>query len=403
MELSKKITITSAQNIAQTKTTMLPVLIVSLATFIIFFQGLMVAPLLPLLSDYFGTTVRHVSFIEPSYLLGYGLFTLVYAPLSDRIGRFKVIVMSMLLFTVLTAITAIVDNINQMILFRLLTGIGAAGVAPTTISWISDTYPYERRGHALGIFFGCMAGGTAIGSSVGALFSSLIGWRWLFVYVAAAGFAIMIVILLLRNRLFHSSSIAIPGKTNILVSFRTILSMKRARWGYGYVLFNGMFHSGIFAWLGYFFYKNYGLNEMQIGLALLGYGIPGLLLGPFLGKLADRYGRSKIIPVGIFISSLAVLLLSQNLSLAASCLLVTVLSLGFDLTHPLFAAIITTFSANKGAATGLFAFFLFLGYGLGSLVLSLIVNSGLETAFLIYGVCALIAGTGAMFVFRKVT
>jgi len=394
---------TRVENSAPAKTNMLPVLIVSLATFIVFFQGLMVAPLLPMLSDYFGTTVRHVSFIEPSYLLGYGLFTLVYAPLSDRIGRFKVIVISLLLFTVLTAATAMVHSINQMILLRLLTGIGAAGVAPTTISWISDTYPYERRGHALGIFFGCMAGGTAIGSSVGALFSSLIGWRSLFVYVAAAGFAIMIMIILLRNRLFDTSSMAISARENILVSFRTILSMKRARWGYSYVLFNGMFHSGIFAWLGYFFYKNYGLNEMQIGLALLGYGIPGLLLGPFLGKLADRYGRSKIIPVGIFISSLAVLLLSRNPSVAASCLLVTILSLGFDLTHPLFAAIITTFSTNKGAATGLFAFFLFLGYGLGSLVLSLIVNSGLEKAFQLYGISALIAGAGAMFVFRKET
>ncbi|HWV66908.1 MFS transporter, partial [Chitinophaga sp.] len=175
----------------------------------------------------------------------------------------------------------------------------------------------------------------------------------------------------------------------------------RAWWSYGYVLFNGMFHSGIFAWLGYFFYKNYGLSEMQIGLALLGYGIPGLLLGPFLGKLADRYGRSKIIPIGIFAGSLAVLLLSRNFGLAASCSLVTLLSLGFDLSHPLFAAIITTFSANRGAATGLFAFFLFLGYGLGSLVLSLIVNTGLEKAFQLYGMCALIAGLGAVFVFRK--
>ncbi|WP_212005180.1 MFS transporter [Chitinophaga sp. HK235] len=400
MELSKKITAAGVEVGTQGKATMLPVLVVSLATFIIFFQGLMVAPLLPMLSEHFKTTVRHVSFIEPSYLLGYGLFTLFYAPLSDRLGRFKVIILSLLLFTVLTLATTIVGDINQMILLRLLTGMGAAGVAPTTISWISDTYPYERRGHALGIFFGCMAGGTALGSSVGALFSSLIGWRWLFVGVATAGFAISIMIIVLRNWLFDTSEKAISQK-NILASFHTILSQKRARWGYCYVMFNGMFHSGIFAWLGYFFYKNYGSNEMQIGLALLGYGIPGLLLGPFLGKLADRYGRSKIIPLGIFVGSLAVLLLSQQFSLAASCLLVTLLSLGFDLSHPLFAAIITTYSTNKGAATGLFAFFLFLGYGLGSLVLSLIVNIGLEKAFQLYGMCALIASVVAVFVFRK--
>lgn len=400
MELRKNTTTFKTGNNTQ-DTTMLPVMVISLATFIIFFQGLMVAPLLPMLSVYFKTTIRHVSFIEPSYLLGYGLFTLFYAPLSDRLGRGKVIILSLLLFTLLTLATTLVHHINQMIFLRLLTGMGAAGVAPTTISWISDTYPYERRGHALGIFFGGMAGGTALGSSVGALFSSLIGWRWLFAGVAAAGLAITIMIMVWRNWLFTTVRQPTTTPQPVLASFRAILSLKRARWGYGYVMFNGMFHSGVFAWLGYFFYKNYGLNEMQIGLALLGYGIPGLLLGPFLGKLADRYGRNRIIPLGILVGALAVLLLSQRFSLAGSCLLVTVLSLGFDLSHPLFAAIITTYSTNRGAATGLFAFFLFLGYGLGSLVLSLIINIGLEKAFQLYGLCALVAGAMAIRIFRK--
>lgn len=80
---------------------MLPVYIVSLATFIIIFQGFMVAPLLPMLSEQFGTTVRHVSFIEPAYLLGYGLFTLVYASLSDRFGRFRLSYLAFLCFAYL--------------------------------------------------------------------------------------------------------------------------------------------------------------------------------------------------------------------------------------------------------------------------------------------------------------
>ncbi|SEI50834.1 Predicted arabinose efflux permease, MFS family [Dyadobacter sp. SG02] len=382
------------------KAYMLPVYIISLATFIIFFQGFMVAPMLPALAEYFGTTARHVSFIEPSYLLGYGLFTLFYAPLSDRIGRFRVIGLSLFLFSVLTTITALTGTINQMIFLRLLTGIGAAGVAPTTISWISDRYPYEQRGHALGIFFGAMAGGTAFGSSLGALLCSQVGWRYLFLCVAVAGFAIMVVIMMCKNWLFGDNLAGSAIKRNIWSSFGEILALHRARRTYFFVLINAMFHSGIFAWLGYYFYENFGLNEMEIGLALLGYGIPGLVLGPLIGKLADRLGRSKIIPSGILISSLTVLILSQNPGLTISCVLIGFLSLGFELSHPLFAAIITTFSANKGAATGLFAFFLFTGYGLGSLLLSLIVGIGLPLAFEIYGICALLTAILAIPGFR---
>ncbi|WP_158799405.1 MFS transporter [Pedobacter sp. L105] len=380
---------------------MLPVYILSLATFIIFFQGFMVAPLLPMLSEQFGTTVRHVSFIEPAYLLGYGLFTLVYAPLSDRVGRFRIVAFCLVMFSLFTLLTAFVNGINQMIFLRLLTGIGAAGIAPTTISWISDTYPYEKRGHALGIFFGNMAGGTAFGSSAGALITSVIGWQWLFVGVASIGLVIFALILIQQKNIFGKKETVVKTRDNILLSFLSILSTGRARRTYFYVLFNGMFHGGIFAWLAYFFYKNYGLNEFQIGLALLGYGIPGLFLGPLLGKLADRYGRNKIIPLGLFLGAVTVLLLSQNFSLAASCVLVAFLSFGFDLSHPLFAAIVTTFSSKKGAATGLFAFFLFSGYGLGSLGLSLIVNIGLESSFQLFGAGLLVAAVCSIFVFRK--
>lgn len=390
---------TSGRTAAQVS--MLPVYILSLASFIIMFQGFMVAPLLPTLSEQFGTTVRHVSFIEPAYLLGYGLFTLVYAPLSDRIGRFRIVAFCLVMFSMFTLLTAFVHGINQMIFLRLLTGIGAAGIAPTTISWISDTYPYQKRGHALGIFFGSVAGGTAFGASTGSLLTSLIGWQWLFVGVAIMGLVIFALILIQQKNIFGEREVGAKSRDNILVSFRSILSTARARRTYFYVLLNGMFHSGIFAWLGYFFYKNYELNQLHIGLALLGYGIPGLLFGPLLGRLADRYGRNKIIPVGLFLGAVTVLLLSQNFSLAVSCVLVVLLSLGFDLSHPLFAAIATTFSSKKGAAIGLFAFFLFSGYGLGSLVLSLIVNIGLDRAFQLFGGGILVAAVCSIFVFRK--
>lgn len=387
--------------ITPVKASMRSVYIVSLATFIVCFQAFMVAPLLPMLSEQFGTTVRHVSFIEPAYLLGYGMFTLVYAPLSDRFGRFRIITFCLVMFSLFTLLTAFVNDVNQMIFLRLLTGIGTAGIAPTSISWISDTYPYEKRGHALGIFFGAMAGGTAFGSSAGALITSLIGWKWLFVVVAIMGLAIFFLIWKQRKNIFGKVQAVAKSGDNILLAFKNILSTGRARRTYFYVLINGMFHSGIFAWLGYFFYKNYALNELHIGLALLGYGIPGLLLGPLLGRLADRFGRNKIIPLGLFIGAVSVLLLSQNFNLAISCVLVALLSLGFDSSHPLFAAIVTTFSSKKGTATGLFAFFLFTGYGLGSMVLSLIVNVGLEKAFQLYGFGILIAAICSIYVFRN--
>ena len=377
------------------------VTILSLGTFIIFFQGFMVAPILPELSSLFHVSVRHVSFIEPAYLLGYGSVTLIYAPLSDKYGRFPIIIFSMVCFITLTICTGFSHSITQMIVFRVLTGMGAGGVAPTTIGWISDQFPYGKRGHALGVFFGCMAGGTAFGSSAGALLTAAVGWKMLFGMVGITGCLILLILLLNRKKITQKNGENYVDLHTMVLSLKEVFLLPRGWRTYLFVLFNGMFHSGVFAWTGYFFYKNYHLDEKGVGLALLGYGIPGLLFGPLLGKLADKYGRNRIIPIGIIVSALSAIMLGMNYSLAASCIFIACLSFGFDLTHPLFAAIVTTLSNKKGIATGLFAFFLFMGYGLGSLVFSLIVNIGLNETFKIFGVVAALGALIAVRVFRN--
>lgn len=377
------------------------VVILSLGTFIIFFQGFMVAPILPGLAMLFHVSVRHVSFIEPAYLLGYGLVTLVYAPLSDKYGRFPIILFSLSCFIVLTACTGFCHSITQMIILRLLTGFGAGGVAPITIGWIGDNFPYEKRGHALGVFFGFMAGGMAFGSSAGALLTAQLGWQMMFWVAAAVGACVLLVLIINGKYFLYRDAKHAGGFRVMYQSLKEIFFLPRGWRTYLFVLFNGMFHSGVFAWTGYFFYKNYHLNEREIGLALMGYGIPGLLFGPVLGKLADKFGRNKIIPIGILVGALSALSLSINYSLVISCISIATLSLGFDLTQPLYAAIITTLSPKKGAATGLFAFFLFMGYGLGSLVFSLIVNIGLNQTFRLFGIVAVVVAGIAISNFKE--
>lgn len=80
--------------------------VLSAATFLIFFQAFLVAPLLPRLAELFGVPVETVGLIVPAYLIPYGAATLAYGPLSDRFGRGRLILASLLAFVVLTAVTA---------------------------------------------------------------------------------------------------------------------------------------------------------------------------------------------------------------------------------------------------------------------------------------------------------
>ncbi len=168
----------------------------SAATFLIFFQAYMVAPLFPRLSHELGASEQLIGMAVPAYMIPYGLSTLFFGLLADRLGRRPIMFLSMTAFIILTALTATTTSASQLIVWRLLTGLGASGVVPLALALMADLFPYEQRGRPLGWLFGAMAGGMAFGSTVGVILAPFIGWRMLFVVVAAA--AVVVFVRLIR-------------------------------------------------------------------------------------------------------------------------------------------------------------------------------------------------------------
>lgn len=339
------------------------------ATFLIFFQAYMVAPLIPRLSAVFEVSSHTIGFIVPAYMIPYGVSTLFYGLLSDRIGRRRIMLASLLAFVVLAALTATAQSATQMILWRLLTGLGASGVVPLALALMGALFPYEQRGRPLGWLFGAMAGGMAVGSTFGALLEPFVGWRGIFLGVSLLS-AGMLGLLWPYQRLLGEAPPA-PTETvrDLLAIYGNLLGSGRGRRTYAYVLVNAVFHSGVFTWLGLYFARRYGLGEVGIGLAILGYGVPGFLLGPIIGRAADRWGRRWLVPAGLGVAAIAAGVLIGDVSLVVAAVAVTLLSLGYDMTQPLLAGIVTDLGGKRGGqAMGLNVFTLFTGFGFGSLL-----------------------------------
>lgn len=375
--------------------------VLSAATFVIFFQAYMVAPLIPRLSEVFGAAPQEVGLIVPAYLIPYGIATLAYGALADRVGIWRIMAMSLAAFSILTALTATANTVEQLALWRLLTGLGASGTVPLALVLVGRLFPYEHRGRPLGWLFGAMAGGMAFGSTFGAVLEPYIGWRGIFLACAVIGAGILLLLLPRRRLVAGAVQAASGGFQALIRGYRNLLAMPRGRRTYGYVLVNSIFHSGVFTWLGLYFERRYGLGPVGIGLALLGYGVPGFLFGPLIGRAVDRWGRARLIPVGLALGGLAAAALILDMPLIVAAMAVTILSLGYDMTQPLFAGIVTSLGGSRpGQAMGLNVFTLFVGFGLGSLAFGEILRLGLGTALVLFAVIELLLALISLHLFR---
>lgn len=357
------------------------------ATFVIFFQAYMIAPIIPQIGIYFGTSNEIAGSVVSAYLIPYGIATLIYGVIADRVGIRAVMLFSLSMFILLSLLTLTAQSIDAMIIWRFLTGLGASGVVPMALVLVGMQFPYEMRGRPLGWLFGAMAGGMAFGSSIGAFLEPFIGWRGLFLIVGASGAVVLVLLLRSGKSLVMKKPVTSTSLGHLLTAYRMLLTTSRGARTYGYVFVNSIFHSGVFTWWGVYFEQRYHLGAVGVGLALLGYGVPGFLFGPFIGRMADRYGRGRILPIGLLISALAAYSLTWNSPLIITAFAVMFLSLGYDMTQPLLGGIVTTLGGQRpGQAMGLNVFMLFVGFGVGSLLFGRALTMGFEQALTLFAI-----------------
>lgn len=374
------------------------------STFLVFFQIFMVPPMLPRFAEAFDVSVGYIFLMVPVFLVPYGAAVLVYGPFSDHWGRRRLILASTIVFIVLMIATGLVRTAEQMIAIRIITALGISAIVPISLALIGDLYPFEERGRPLGYIFAGFQGGTAVGSSAGPILTPFIGWEGVFV-----GLGIAMVGVLFSFRSYtkilnvepaEQPSIEIVGLAR---EYAELFQLPRGKIVYSFVFLNAVFHAGVYVWLGHFFATAHDLGDIGIGLAILGYGLPGMFLAPRIGHVADIRGRRWMIPAGLFIGGISVVVLGVDVwHVLVAAVLVATLSIGFETTQPLFAGVVTDLSEKQGLAMGLNVFALFAGYGIGSILFWLALDLGFLLAFTVFGMFAILLGVFSIPLFKNV-
>src|SRR5579871_4929187 len=119
-------------------------------------------------------------------LVGLMIGALLFGPLADRVGRKKIIILSTIAFGIGTFATAFVNDVNTLLVVRVLTGLGLGGAMPNTIALTSEFSPHRRRATMVMVMFVGFSVGAALGGFLAAALIPHFGWRSVFVVGGAA-------------------------------------------------------------------------------------------------------------------------------------------------------------------------------------------------------------------------
>src|SRR5947209_19518975 len=126
--------------------------LVSVGLFMVVLDNLVVNVALPSIHRDFGASIQALEWTVSAYVLAYAVFLLTGAALGDRLGRRRMFITGIAVFTVASAGAAVAPSVDTLIAARALQGLGAAIATPLTLTLLAEAFPPERRGLALGIW-----------------------------------------------------------------------------------------------------------------------------------------------------------------------------------------------------------------------------------------------------------
>src|ERR1700733_5339937 len=368
--------------------------------FAVVYSNYMVPPLIPALSREFSVSPYQLGWLIPGFLIPYGISTLVYGALSDRWGRAPMLVALLCFATTTMIMVSFAGSWRTLLAARILSGVGCGGIVTISLAAVGDRYPYEVQGRPMGRMFGAIAAGLGFGSTLGPILNPVVGWRNEF--RALAGVCSLAAVFIMRS---SRSATEVTSKLSsfeqVIREYLGVLDTPRGGRTLAFIFCNGAFHGGIFAWLSLLLISRYHLHDTGIGLALAGYGLPGIFFGTVIGRWGDRYGRSYVVPAGFFWAAGCAFLLLLSTPRLVAALIITALSAGFDATHPLMSSITKSLDPkHRGQITGLATFTNFVGMGIGAFCFQQLIAVSFTAALAIFASAQTLAGFAALYGFR---
>ena len=359
--------------------------LLQLAAFFSSFDRFAIAPMLLTIAASLGASLTEVAATASLYYVLYGLMQPVWGMLSDRLGRVRVMRLTLFGAAVAGVLSSLAPNLTVLIIARALAGGLFAAVIPASLVYIGDTVGMGTRQKALADLMAASAVGTALATVLGGLAAYLDGWRVAFAGPALAGVALAVLL----ARLPEPKAFSEQKREGPLVQAGRVLVQPWALIVVGIALVEGAVILGFLTFLAPSL-ESAGFSPAVAGLAVGLYGLAVLGWTRAVKLVANRLEASALILIGAGMLSLGYASGAVGQSLASVSVAAILVGGGFAFMHSTLQTWATDVVPEARATViSLFAAALFAGSGVATMAAAPLAEAG--SFDLLFALAALVA------------
>ncbi|GAA4342501.1 MFS transporter [Actinomadura luteofluorescens] len=415
-----------------------------LGQFMVLLDNTIVGAALPDMQERLHTQLTGLQWIVDAYVLLVAMLLLSGGVFADRFGRKRMYLTGVVVFTAASVLCSVAPSIGWLIAGRVLQGVGAAALSPASLTLLTAAYPVpQERVRAIGLWAGFSGIGLAAGPLAGGVLVEAFGWPAIFLVNVPVGAVLLVAGLrtLDESRNPSAPAIDVPGTVLSVLGVGALtygLIEGGSRGWTSPVILSGFAAAAVilaafvvvegrvaapmlplsntamivvgFALMGSsFFFSQFfvyvqGSSILRAGVQTLPATLAMVVVSPFAGRFAARYGFRIMVTLGLALAGLGLLALGfvqADTGYANVWWRLAVVGIGFALTmSPLTGAAIQSVSPQEGGlASGVSSTTRQIGAVLGVAVLGAVVRTresggasfeeGLTSAFVVAGVVTL--------------
>jgi len=341
-------------------------------------------PLLPLIADEFGKSVGTAGIIVTAFVLPYGACQLIFGPIGDRIGKLRIIALSLGCSTIFTVAAGFVDTLESLVILRFMTGVTLAATVPLSMAYIADEVPYAIRQPVMGRYIKGLIFGHIAGACCGGLWAEFFDWRTVFIAFGVLSAIVSSVLWIAAGRHPRVQNALAHRPKEILATYLEVFRVRRSRDVIITATIEGVVIYGLLAYFGAFLRYEHNLSYLAIGLVLAAYGVGGGIYSFAVSPIVRTLGERGMVIVGTASLAVCYLLLAVVPVWWACIPVFLIAGLSFYTFHNTMQTIATELSPSaRGTVVSFWVFTLFVGQGVGVTLFGLIIDLlGYDTALI---------------------